>query len=59
MGRTLSEMMKALPKKRRARIEARFRELKDEVEVLQQSGKPRAVRSSPAGRARKRVARRA
>jgi DNA-binding XRE family transcriptional regulator len=34
MGRTLSEMIDALPKQRRERIDARYRELKDEVESL-------------------------
>src|SRR5271154_2318946 len=36
MGRTLEEVMDALPAKRRERIEARYRELKDEVESLRQ-----------------------
>jgi transcriptional regulator with XRE-family HTH domain len=36
MGRTLDEMIDALPKARRARVDARYRELKDEVESLQQ-----------------------
>jgi len=36
MGRTLGEMIDALPKQRRERIDARFRELKDEVESLRQ-----------------------
>jgi hypothetical protein len=34
MGRTLSEMIDALPKQRRERIDARYRKLKDEVESL-------------------------
>jgi hypothetical protein len=34
MGRTLSEMIDALPKRRRARIDVRYRELKDDVESL-------------------------
>ena len=34
MGRTLNEMIDALPKQRRERIDARYRELKDEVESL-------------------------
>jgi hypothetical protein len=34
MGRTLSEIMNALPKRRRERIDARYRELKNEVESL-------------------------
>jgi transcriptional regulator with XRE-family HTH domain len=34
MGRTLNEMIEALPKQRRARIDVRYRELKDEVESL-------------------------
>ena len=34
MGRTLSEMIDALPKQRRERVDARYRELKDEVESL-------------------------
>ena len=34
MGRTLNEMIDALPKQRRERIDARSRELKDEVESL-------------------------
>ena len=36
MGRTLSEMIDALPKQRRERVEARYRELKDEVESLRE-----------------------
>jgi len=36
MGRTLSEMIDALPKQRRQRVEARYRELKDEVESLRE-----------------------
>lgn len=36
MGRTLDEVLDALPKSRRARIDRRFRELQDEVESLQQ-----------------------
>jgi len=38
MGRTLSEMIEALPKRRRERIEARYRELKDAVESLGELG---------------------
>ena len=34
MGRTLDEVMGALPQERRERIDARFQELKDEVEGL-------------------------
>jgi transcriptional regulator with XRE-family HTH domain len=34
MGRTVDEIIAALPKQRRARIDARYRELKDEVESL-------------------------
>ena len=34
MSRTLSEMIDTLPKQRRERIDARYRELKDEVESL-------------------------
>jgi transcriptional regulator with XRE-family HTH domain len=34
MSRTLSEMIDNLPKQRRERIDARYRELKDEVESL-------------------------
>ncbi|MFL5039438.1 MAG: XRE family transcriptional regulator [Xanthobacteraceae bacterium] len=34
MGRTLNEMIDALPKQRRERIDVRYRELKDEVESL-------------------------
>jgi len=34
MGRTLSEMIDALPKRRRERVDARYREVKDEVESL-------------------------
>jgi transcriptional regulator with XRE-family HTH domain len=34
MGRTLSKMIDALPKRRRARIDARYRDLKDGVESL-------------------------
>ena len=36
MGRTLSEMIDALPKQRRERVDARHRELKDEVESLRE-----------------------
>jgi Helix-turn-helix domain len=36
MARTLDEMIKRLPKSRRERIDRRFRELRDEVESLQQ-----------------------
>jgi DNA-binding XRE family transcriptional regulator len=36
MGRTLAEVMDALPKVRRERVEARYRELKQEVESLRQ-----------------------
>jgi Helix-turn-helix domain len=36
MARTLDEMMKRLSKSRRAQIDRRFRELRDEVESLQQ-----------------------
>jgi DNA-binding XRE family transcriptional regulator len=36
MGRTLGEMIDALPKQRRERIEARYRELKDDVESLRE-----------------------
>jgi hypothetical protein len=36
MGRTLAEVMDALPTDRRERVEARYRELKDEVESLRQ-----------------------
>jgi len=36
MGRTLTEMIDALPKRRRERIDARYRELKDDVESLRQ-----------------------
>jgi hypothetical protein len=36
MAKTLDQMMKRLPKSRRARINRRFRELRDEVESLQQ-----------------------
>ena len=36
MGRTLNEMIEALPKERRERIDARFRELKDEIESLRE-----------------------
>jgi hypothetical protein len=36
MGRTLAEVMDALPTERRERVEARYRELKDEVESLRQ-----------------------
>ncbi len=36
MGRTLSEMIDALPKERRERVDARYRELKDEVESLRE-----------------------
>src|SRR3974377_2141606 len=36
MGRTLSEMIDALLKQRRERVDARYRELKDEVESLRE-----------------------
>ena len=36
MGRTLSEVMAELPPERRKRIDARYRELKEEVESLRQ-----------------------
>jgi DNA-binding XRE family transcriptional regulator len=36
MGRTLGEVMDALPKRRRERIDARYRELKDEIEGLRE-----------------------
>jgi transcriptional regulator with XRE-family HTH domain len=36
VGRTLDEMLAALPKSRRAKIDRRYRELRDEVESLQQ-----------------------
>lgn len=36
MGRTLSEIMAELPPERRKRIDARYRELKEEVESLRQ-----------------------
>src|ERR1700694_2300828 len=36
MGRTLSEMIDALPKQRRERIDARYRELRDDVESLRE-----------------------
>jgi hypothetical protein len=36
MGRTLDEVIDGLPKSRRARIDRRYRELRDEVESLQQ-----------------------
>jgi DNA-binding XRE family transcriptional regulator len=36
MGRTLSEIIDALPKPRRDRIDARYREIKDDVESLRQ-----------------------
>jgi len=36
MGRTLSEMIDTLPKQRRERIDARYRELKDDVESLRE-----------------------
>jgi hypothetical protein len=36
MGRTLDEMLNALPKSRRAKIDRHYRELRDEVESLQQ-----------------------
>src|SRR5580704_17906614 len=36
MGRTLSEMIDALPKQRRERIDARYLELRDDVESLRQ-----------------------
>jgi transcriptional regulator with XRE-family HTH domain len=36
MGRTLGEMIEALPKQRRARIDARYREIKEEIESLRE-----------------------
>src|SRR5215470_9620298 len=36
MGRTLSEVIDALPEQRRERVDARYRELKDEVESLRE-----------------------
>jgi transcriptional regulator with XRE-family HTH domain len=36
MGRTINEIIDALPKRRRARIDARYHELKDHVESLQE-----------------------
>src|SRR6516225_525344 len=36
MGRTLDEMIGGLPKRRRARIGARYREIRDEVESLRE-----------------------
>jgi transcriptional regulator with XRE-family HTH domain len=36
MGRTLNEMIHALPKQRRERIDARYREIKDEVDSLRE-----------------------
>jgi transcriptional regulator with XRE-family HTH domain len=36
MGRTLSEMIDALPKERRERVDARYRELKDEIKSLRE-----------------------
>ena len=36
MGRTLAEMVDALPQERRERIDARYRELKDQVESLRE-----------------------
>jgi DNA-binding XRE family transcriptional regulator len=36
MGRNLNEIMDALPKERRQRVEARYRELKNEVESLRE-----------------------
>lgn len=36
MGRTLDDVIDALPKSRRVRIDRRYRELRDEVESLQQ-----------------------
>ncbi len=36
MGRTIGEMIDALPKRRRQRVVARYRELKEEVEGLRQ-----------------------
>jgi hypothetical protein len=36
MGRTLGEVIDALPKQRRARIDARYREIKEDVESLRE-----------------------
>ena len=49
MGQTLNEIMDALPKRRRMRMEARYRELKEDVESL------RALRKA-AGKAQADVA---
>jgi hypothetical protein len=34
MGRTLDDMVNSLPKRRRERIDTRYREIKDEIEML-------------------------
>ena len=36
MGRTLSEMIDALPKQRRERVDAQYRKLRDDVESLRE-----------------------
>jgi hypothetical protein len=36
MGRNLNEVIADLPRERRARIDARYREMKDEVEGLRE-----------------------
>jgi DNA-binding XRE family transcriptional regulator len=36
MGRTLNQVIAELPKERRARIEARYREMKDHIESLRE-----------------------
>ena len=36
MARTLDELVDALPKQRRERIDARYREIKDEVDSLRE-----------------------
>lgn len=37
MGRTLNKIIAVLPKKRRQRIDARYHELKDEIEAMAES----------------------
>jgi hypothetical protein len=54
MSRTLNEMIGALPKQRRERIDARYREIKDEVERL--ASELRLARSASAKKRHRRAA---
>jgi hypothetical protein len=57
MGRTIDEVIDALPKSRRARIERRFRELSDQVESLQQLRRAKLITRAPRRSRSKRTAR--